>query len=102
VEWNKGDKRDYSFKVEVSKDGNEYKEVLTDKNKKGSSTEEIYPIKETDGQFVKLTVTGTSSNDGWASINEIKAIGIGNQTGSEAGGEQLFPAFGNQTGIGLP
>jgi hypothetical protein len=114
IEWNKGDKRDYSFKVGVSNDGNEYKDVLNDKNKKGSSVEQIYPIKETDGQFIKLTITGTSSNDGWTSIKEIKAIGIppaggeqlfpafGNQTGSQVGGEQLFPAFGNQTGTGLP
>jgi hypothetical protein len=76
VEWNKGDTRDYSFKIEVSDDGNSFEEVFEGTNKKGSSMEEIYPIKETDGQYVKLTITSTSSNDGWVSIKEIKAIGI--------------------------
>ena len=76
IEWNKGDTRDYSFKIAVSDDGNDYKEVFEGTNKEGSSTEEIYPIKETDGQYVKLTITSTSSNDGWVSIKEIKAIGI--------------------------
>jgi hypothetical protein len=76
VEWNKGDTRDYSFKIEVSDDGNSFEEVFEGTNKKGSSMEEIYPIKETDGQYVKLTITSTSSNDGWVSIKEINAIGI--------------------------
>jgi hypothetical protein len=76
IEWNKGDTRDYSFKIEVSDDGNDYTAVFEGTNKKGSSTEEIYPIEETDGQYVKVTITRTSSSDGWVSIKEIKAIGI--------------------------
>jgi len=76
IEWNKGDTRDYSFKIAVSDNGNDFEEVFEGTNKEGSSTEEIYPIKETDGQYVKLTITSTSSNDGWVSIKEIKAIGI--------------------------
>jgi hypothetical protein len=97
VEWNKGDKRDYSFKIEVSKDGNDYKEVFNGKNEKGSSMEEIYPIRETYGQHIKLTITRTSSNDGWVSIKEIKAIGIHPNRSGLPIGEQP-PPFDNQTG----
>jgi hypothetical protein len=76
VEWNKGDTRDYSFKIEISGNSSDYEQVFEGKNKKGSSIEETYPFEETEGQFIKLTVTRTSSNDGWVSIKEIKAIGI--------------------------
>ena len=75
MEWNKGDTRDYSFKIEVSSDGNDYLEVFADSNKKGSA-EEIYPFEELDAQYVRLTVTSTSSSDGWVSIKEIKVLGI--------------------------
>jgi hypothetical protein len=77
IEWNKGDTRDYSFKVAVSNDGNDYKDVFKGTNKKGSSNDEDYPFeKETNGQYVKVTIPSTSSGNGWVSIKEIKAIGI--------------------------
>jgi hypothetical protein len=76
VEWNKGDTRDYSFKIEISGNSSDYEQVFEGKNKKGSSIEETYPFEETEGQFIKLTVTRTNSNDGWVSIKEIKAIGV--------------------------
>jgi hypothetical protein len=124
VEWNKGDTRDYSFKVEIldnqadllgnetgvfgnetdvfgtgeeifgvddgasvnSSDmfgnseifgvGDEYLLVFEGEHKKGSSSEEKYPFEETVGQFIKLTVTSTSSNDGWVSIKEIRPMAI--------------------------
>jgi hypothetical protein len=75
VEWNKGDTRKYSFEVELSGDGNDYKKVFEGDNKEGSSKVEKYQINEDKGQFVKLRITGTSSNDGWVSIKEIKVTG---------------------------
>jgi hypothetical protein len=77
VEWNKGDERKYSFEIEVSEDGNDYEKVFEGANKKGSSEQEIYPFeRETNGQFIKLTITDTSSQDGWVSIKEINLLGL--------------------------
>ena len=85
VQWNKGDERKYSFEIEVSEDGNNYEKVFEGSNKKGSTGQEIYPFEEgINGKFVKLTITSTSSKDGWASIQEIGALGLPsgyNQTG---------------------
>jgi len=85
VQWNKGDERKYSFDIEVSEDGNNYEKVFEGSNKKGSTGQEIYPFEEgINGKFVKLTITSTSSKDGWASIQEIGALGLPsgyNQTG---------------------
>ena len=75
VQWNKGDERKYSFDIEVSEDGNNYEKVFEGSNKKGSTGQEIYAFEEgITGKFAKLTITSTSSKDGWASIQEIKAL----------------------------
>jgi hypothetical protein len=77
VQWNKGDHRNYSFEIEVSQDGNDYKKVFEGKNDKGSTKPETYPLdQETEAQYIKLSITGTSSKDGWASIQEISALGL--------------------------
>ena len=74
VEWNKGDTREYSFEIEVSDDGNEFKKVFEGFNKNGLVME-TYPIKDIEGQFVKLGITGSSSDKGWVSVKEIKVNG---------------------------
>jgi len=84
VQWNKGNERSYTFEIEVSQDGNNYEKAFEGHNKMGSSASETYSFPEVvDGKFVKLTVTSTSSNDGWASIQEIRPLGLllNNQTG---------------------
>src|SRR4029079_18522940 len=88
VQWNKGDERKYSFEISVSEDGNNFEKVFEGSNKKGSTEQEIYPFEGKTGKFVKLTITSTSSKDGWASIQEINAFG--------------FPSDNNQTGGGMP
>ena len=88
VQWNKGDERSYAFEIEVSQDGNNYEKAFEGHNKKGSTAQETYSFPEVvDGKFVKLTVTSTSSNDGWVSIQEISALGLPvlNQTGGSSG-----------------
>lgn len=76
IEWNKGDKRDYSFEVEVSEDGIKYDKVFEGKNEKGSTEKENYQFDDRkSGQYIKLTITDTSSKDGWTSIQEISAMG---------------------------
>ena len=75
VEWNKGDKREFSFEIEVSEDGNSYEKVF-EGNNKGTFEEEDYQFDDqTSGQYIKLTITDTSSKDGWTSIQEINALG---------------------------
>jgi hypothetical protein len=99
VQWNKGDERNYSFEIGVSQDGNNFEKTYEGNNKKGSTGSEIYPFGEViSGKFVKLTVTSTSSKDGWVSIQEVSALGFPggyNQTGG--GG---IPPLDNQTGGG--
>lgn len=75
IEWNKGDKREFSFEIEVSEDGNSYEKVF-EGNNKGTSEEENYQFDDqTSGQHIKLIITDTSSEDGWISIQEINALG---------------------------
>jgi hypothetical protein len=107
VQWNKGDERKYSFEIEVSEDGNNYEKVFEGSNKKGSTGLEIYPFEEgITGKFVKLTITSTSSKDGWASVQEINAFGLpsgNNQTGGGGippGDNQTGGPVDNQTGGG--
>ncbi|HXV88903.1 MAG TPA: discoidin domain-containing protein [Nitrososphaeraceae archaeon] len=96
VEWNKGDERNYSFEIEVSEDGNNYQKVFEGNNKKGSSGQEIYQFEEQiNGRYTKLTITSTSSKDGWASIQEISALGFPSSYDQTAGGG--MPPGDNQT-----
>ena len=77
VEWNKGDSRDYAFDIGISQGGNDYKKVFEGNNNKGSSEPEIYAFdQETDGKYLRVTVTSTSSNDGWVSIKEVNVLGL--------------------------
>jgi hypothetical protein len=77
VEWNKGDQRDYSFDIQVSEDGNNYEKIFQGANKHGSSEPEVYPFEEEhNGKFVRITVTNTSSEDGWVSVKEIHVLGL--------------------------
>ena len=77
VEWNKGDQRDYSFEIQVSEDGNNYQKIFEGTNKQGSSDPESYSFEEEhSGKHIKLTITSTSSEDGWVSIKEISALGL--------------------------
>jgi hypothetical protein len=103
VEWNKGDVRKYSFEIGVSEDGNKYEKAFEGNNKKGTTKQEIYPFEEVSGKFVKLTITNTSSKDGWASIQEIRALGLPNgynQTGGGGIPPGGIPPVDNQTGGG--
>jgi hypothetical protein len=76
IEWNKGDKREYSFDIELSEDGNNYEKVFEGNNNKGSSGKETYEFDDqTNGRYIKLIITGTSSKNGWISIQEINAKG---------------------------
>ena len=97
VQWNKGDERKYSFEISVSEDGNNFEKVFEGSNKKGSTEQEIYPFEGKNGKFVKLTITSTSSKDGWASIQEINAFGFPNGNNQTGGG---IPPVDNQTGGG--
>ena len=96
VQWNKGDERKYSFEISVSEDGNNFEKVFEGSNKKGSTEQEIYPFEGKNGKFVKLTITSTSSKDGWASIQEINVFGFPNGNNQTGGGG--IPPVDNQTG----
>ena len=76
VTWNKGDERNYSFEIGISGDGTNFEKVFEGANDNGSTEEEIYPFEQVTGKYIRLTITDTSSNDGWTSIQEIDALGI--------------------------
>jgi hypothetical protein len=58
---------------------------------KGSSERETYPFEQDiNGQYLKLTITSTSSKDVWASIREISALGFPSGY-SQMGGEGIPP-----------
>ena len=77
VTWNKGDERDYSFEIGISEDGNNFEKVFEGTNDNESTEKEIYPCdQEINAKYIKLTITDTSSNDGWTSIQEIDALGL--------------------------
>jgi hypothetical protein len=79
VQWNKGDQREYSFDLEVSEDGNEYQKTFEGINE-GSSEPETYVFEEQiKGQFIRMTITDTSSNDGWVSVQEVAVFGAPQQ-----------------------
>ena len=77
VEWNKGDQRDYSFEIQVSEDGNNYEKIFEGTSMHDSSEPKSYSFEEEHrGKYIKLTITSTSSEDGWVSIKEISALGL--------------------------
>ena len=76
VTWNKGDERDYSFEIQVSEDGNNYEKIFEGTNKRGSEAESYSFVEEHMGKHVRITITSTSSEDGWVSIKEISALGL--------------------------
>jgi hypothetical protein len=114
VQWNKGNERSYTFEIEVSQDGNTYEKIFEGHNKKGSTASETYSFPDiVEGKFVKLTVTSTSSNDGWASIQEISALGspLNNETRGSSGippggipidNQTTMPADNQTDGNGVP
>lgn len=71
VQWNKGDIREYSFEISVSQDGMQFTSIFDGTNNKGSLDPETYTTEPGAGRYVKFTITGTSSDKGWASIREI-------------------------------
>jgi F5/8 type C domain/HYR domain len=71
VEWNKGDQRKYTFEISASEDGNEFKKIFEGTNQKGSTSAESYTLDNAEGRYLKVTVTDTSSSQGWVSIREI-------------------------------
>jgi hypothetical protein len=78
VQWNKGDIREYSFTISVSQDGNVFSNAFEGSNNKGSLDPETYEFAPIDARYVKLTITGTSSDKGWASIREVSVNSNGN------------------------
>jgi hypothetical protein len=75
VQWHKGDIRKYSFAISISQDGNEFNKVFKGTNKIGSLNAETYSFEPIAGRHIMLTITTTTSQNVWASINEINVNG---------------------------
>jgi hypothetical protein len=74
VEWNKGDERKYTFEISVSEDGTDFDKVFDGTSKEGSSSAETYEFDKIKARYVMLTITETSSEEGWVSIKEINVM----------------------------
>jgi hypothetical protein len=68
---NKGDQRKYTFEISISANGNEFNKIFEGTNQKGSTSAESYNLDNAEGRYLMLTVTGSSSNQGWVSMREI-------------------------------
>ena len=75
VQWNKGDTREYTFEISVSKDGNDFSKVFEGTNNQGSSSAEEYKIDSASGRYVDLTFLKSSSKVGWVGVKEILVYG---------------------------
>ncbi|MFB5599068.1 MAG: discoidin domain-containing protein [Nitrososphaeraceae archaeon] len=74
IAWYKGDLRNLDFLVSVSSDGNDYRQIFTNRSSGETSQLEVYDIPDTTAKFVRITVTDNSMNN-WASISDISIFG---------------------------
>lgn len=67
--------RAYQYKIEASLDGNNYF-LLAENEDNTAQTSIIYEeFSQVSARFVKLTVTGSGTNNTWISINEFRVFG---------------------------
>lgn len=70
ISWYKGDQRIYSFVVEVSNDGKNFKEIQSIRSSGTTNDFENYELKDSEIRYLKIIVTKNTENN-LASINDI-------------------------------
>ena len=68
-------KEQNTFEIAVSNDGNTFTKIFSSKSSGTTTSAEKYDVTDSQGRYVKITVTGNTQSD-WASINEIDVFGI--------------------------
>jgi len=72
--WYNGNQRQNTFEIAVSNDGNTFTKIFSSKSSGTTTAAEKYDVTDSQGRYVKVTVTGNTQSD-WASINEIDVFG---------------------------
>ena len=66
--------RQNTFEIAVSNDGNTFTKIFSCKSSGTTTAAEKYDVTDSQGRYVKITVTGNTQSD-WVSINEIDVFG---------------------------
>jgi hypothetical protein len=74
ISWYNGNQRQNTFEIAVSNDGNTFTKIFSSKSSGTTTATEKYDVTNSQGRYVKITVTGNTQSD-WASINEIDIFG---------------------------
>jgi hypothetical protein len=76
IAWYLGNERVYTFTIATSTDGTTFTNKLTNVKSSGTTLNfEKYAIPATDARYVRVTVTGNTANNNYASISEIDIFG---------------------------
>ena len=94
IAWYRGTTRTNTFDISVSNDGIAFTNVFHGKNSLTVNGLERYDFADSNGRFVRVTVTGNTANN-YASINEIDVYGYAQK---DSDGDGLLDAW-EQTGI---
>ena len=76
ISWYNGNTRQNTFEIAVSNDGNTFTKIFSSKSSGTTTAAEKYDVTDSQGRYVKITVTGNTQSD-WVSITEIDVIGGG-------------------------
>jgi hypothetical protein len=75
VSWYRGEFRSYNFVISVSDDGTNFRDIVSGKSTGDTSSAERYSLANNQARYVRISVSGNTENDGWASINEMSVNG---------------------------
>ena len=74
ISWFNGNQRVNTFEIAVSNDGKAFTKIFSSKSSGTTTAAEKYDVTDSQGRYVKITVTGNTQSD-WVSINEIDVFG---------------------------
>ena len=67
INWYNGNQRQNTFEIAVSNDGNTFTKIFSSKSSGTTTAAEKYDVTDSQGRYVKITVTGNTQSD-WVSI----------------------------------
>lgn len=81
ISWYNGNLRQNTFEIAVSNDGNTFTKIFSSKSSGTTTAAEKYDVTDSQGRYVKITVTGNTQSD-WVSITQIDVIGGASSSGT--------------------
>ena len=92
IAWYRGDERQNTFKISISKDDSSYTNVFSGKSSGTTTAGEKYDFVDSEARYVKITVTDNSQSN-WASITEIDVSGAESSGTNGGSGYHYDPSF---------